>query len=148
MFKSKKKKTSFDPVSSIQSQVRDAADQDIGQVLDDPELYTEHHHEQRCVCFCSVIILFASALPDDALSSRSHYQEMSRSNPQQILNKLASSSNDFASGIAICIKALAEATASPPATPIVIEYRNRRMAFGRRSLSRMDGYVWFISLFP
>jgi hypothetical protein len=73
---------------------------------------------------------------------------MSRSNPQQILNNLAFSSNDFAAGIAICIKALAEATASPPVSPIIIEYRNRRMAFGRRNLARMDGYVCFISPFP
>jgi hypothetical protein len=48
MFKSKKKKTSFEPVSSIPS-ANDAvyADQDIGQGVDDPELYSEHQHEPR-----------------------------------------------------------------------------------------------------
>jgi hypothetical protein len=69
---------------------------------------------------------------------------MGRSNVQQIINNLASSPNDFASGIALCIKALAEATASPPASPIMIEYRGRRMAFGRRNLERMDGHVRFV----
>jgi len=91
---------------------------DIGQPPDEPELYTEHQHEH---------------------DSRSH-QQMGRSNVQQIINNLASSPNDFASGIALCIKALAEATASPPASPIMIEYRGRRMAFGRRNLERMDGH--------
>jgi hypothetical protein len=69
---------------------------------------------------------------------------MGRSSVQQVLNTLASSSNDFASGIALCIKALAETSASPPASPIIIEYRGRRMAFGRRNLERMDGHVRFV----
>jgi hypothetical protein len=66
---------------------------------------------------------------------------MGRSNPQQILNNLASSQNNFAAGLGLCVQALAEATASAPVTPIMIEYRNGRMAFGRRSLARMGGHV-------
>jgi len=65
---------------------------------------------------------------------------MGRSNPQQILNNLASSQNNFAAGLGLCVQALAEATASAPVTPIMIEYRNGRMAFGRRSLARMGGH--------
>lgn len=66
---------------------------------------------------------------------------MSRSNPQQILNNLALSPNSFAAGIALCVKALNEATAGPPTSPIVVDYRNRRMAFGRRHLARLGGHV-------
>jgi len=91
---------------------------DIGQPPDDPEFYPEpqqHEHEHG-----------------------SHHQ-MGRSNAQQILNNLALSPNDFAAGIAMCVKALAEATSSPPTSPIIVEYRSRRMVFGRRNLGRMDG---------
>lgn len=66
-----------------------------------------------------------------------------RSNPQHILASLVASSNDFAAGIAICVKALADATASPPSTPVMVEYRNRRMAFGRRQLAGLEGHVWY-----
>jgi len=71
---------------------------------------------------------------------QSHREPMSRSNPQQILNSLAASPNSFAAGIALCVKALAEATAGPPSAPIVVDYRNRRMAFGRKHLARLGGY--------
>jgi hypothetical protein len=50
----------------------------------------------------------------------------------------------MAAGIAMCVKALAEATAIPPASPIIVEYRGRRMAFGRKNLAKMDGYVRLI----
>ena len=66
-----------------------------------------------------------------------------RSNPQHILASLVTSPNDFAAGIAICVKALADATASPPSTPVMVEYRNRRMAFGRRQLAGLEGHVWY-----
>lgn len=102
MFRSRKKKTSFEP---------------------GPEEFEQYPEQQQ-----------------DHRPHHSHHEQMSRSSPQQILNNLASSSNELAAGIAICVKALAEATASPPASPVVVEYRNRRMIFGRRNLARMDGY--------
>jgi len=100
MFRSRKKKTSFEPSA------------------EELDHYIEPQHEPR--------------------SHQFHHEHMSRLTPQQVLNNLANSSNDFAAGIAICIKALAEATAGPPTTPIIIEYRSRRMAFGRKQLARMD----------
>lgn len=66
---------------------------------------------------------------------------MGRSNPRQILNMLAQSSNEFAAGIAMVVKALADANASPPASPIMIDYRGMRMAFGRRNLGMLNGWV-------
>lgn len=71
----------------------------------------------------------------------SSHHETGRSNPRQILNMLAQSSNEFAAGIAMIVKALADANASPPASPIMVDYRGTRMAFGRRNLGRLNGWV-------
>lgn len=89
---------------------------------DEPESYSEHQHEH------------------DSQSYHQPSHQMARSTPQQILSSLISSPNDLASGVAMCIKALTEAMASPATSPVIVEYRGRRMAFGRKNLARMDGH--------
>jgi len=115
MFSSKKKKkTSFEP-----EYPRIQPDDDGELMIHEQDEHFQQHHTPHRI---------TPSVP------------MSRSNPQQILNSLALSSNQFAAGIALCVKALADATAGPPTSPIMVEYRSRRMAFGRMHLARLSGH--------
>jgi hypothetical protein len=75
MFKSKKKKTSFDPVSSIQSQVRDAADQDIGRawmiLRFIPNIITNKGvYASALLSFCSLLRSLMTPCPVDRITKK------------------------------------------------------------------------------
>lgn len=123
-------------------QLLDIMDQEFLQPDDADLIHEQEEHTYVHVPSLFDIVLNYWSSPHST-TFPPHRFPMSRSNPQQILNSLASSPNDFAAGIALCIKALADATASPPTSPIMVEYRNRRMAFGRRHLARLGGHVSF-----